>query len=155
MVEIRDFMIRDVVTVRKESTIRHLLKTLVSNKIGGVPVVDEEQKLIGMVSDGDVLRALTPREQTIFDFYTITYVLEKQELDDNFRSTLRAPVERIMTKRNLYYVYPDDEFRKVLKILARHRFKKIPVINRAERVIGVISRGDVLRYISTQLLEEE
>ncbi|HET7616789.1 MAG TPA: CBS domain-containing protein [Bacillales bacterium] len=151
--EIQDFMIRDVVNVRKDETMRNLLRTLVAHKIGGVPVVDEENQLIGMVSDGDVLRALTPREQTVFDFYTVTFVLEKQEVDANIRSKLDASVDTIMTKRNLYYVRPDDEFRKVLKILSKHRFKKIPVVNRADRVIGVISRGDVLRYITKQIIE--
>lgn len=152
--EIRDFMIRDVVFVKKDVTLRNLLKILVEHKIGGVPVVDDQHCLLGMVSDGDVLRVLTPREQTLFDFYTMTFVLEEQELDECIKMRLDAPVEKIMTHRNLSYVHPDDDFRQVLKILSRHRFKKIPVINRARRVVGVISRGDVLRHISTQMIGE-
>lgn len=147
-------MIRDVVYVKKGETIQNLLKTLVQRKIGGVPVVDDEQRLLGMVSDGDVLRALTPREQTVFDFYTVTFIMEKQEINDHIMMELDTPVEKIMTRRNLYYVHPDDDFRQVLKILAKHRFKKIPVVNGARRVVGVISRGDVLRYITTQLIGE-
>ncbi|HEX7064732.1 MAG TPA: CBS domain-containing protein, partial [Bacillales bacterium] len=124
------------------------------HKIGGVPVVDDNQRLLGMISDGDVLRAITPRDQTVFDFYTISFVMEKQEVDTSIRRQLDDTVEKIMTRRNLSYVHPDDDFRRVLKILSRHRFKKIPVVNGAERVIGVISRGDVLRYISRQMLGE-
>lgn len=152
--EIRDFMIRDVVFVTKNESLRNLLKMLVDHKIGGVPVVDDSQCLLGMVSDGDVLRALTPREQTVFDFYTMTFVLDEQQVDECIRAKLDSPVEKIMTRRNLSYVYPYDDFRQVLRILSRHRFKKIPVINQARRVVGVISRGDVLRHISTQMIEE-
>lgn len=150
--DIRDFMIRDVGFVKKDETLRNLLKILVENKIGGVPVVDDSGCLIGMVSDGDVLRALTPREQTVYDFYTISFVLQEQEVDECIDAKLDWPVGKIMTKRHLHYVNPDDDFKKVLKILSRHRFKKIPVVNGAERVVGVISRGDVLRHIATQII---
>lgn len=146
-------MIRDVIFVKKGETVRNLLRTLVEHKIGGVPVVGDMNRLLGMISDGDVLRALTPREQTVFDFYTISFVLEKQEVKEKIKHKLQEPVDKMMTRRNLYYVHPEDDFEKVLKILSRHRFKKIPVVNQAHRVVGVVSRGDVLRFITQQMTE--
>jgi CBS domain-containing protein len=146
-------MIRDVIFVKKGETVRNLLRTLVEHKIGGVPVVGDMNRLLGMISDGDVLRALTPREQTVFDFYTISFVLEKQEVREKIEYKLEEPVDKLMTKRNLYYLHPEDDFEKVLKILSRHRFKKIPVVNQAHRVVGVVSRGDVLRFITQKVTE--
>jgi len=146
-------MIRDVIFVKKGETVRNLLRTLVEHKIGGVPVVGDMNRLLGMISDGDVLRALTPREQTVFDFYTISFVLEKQEVREKIKYKLEEPVDKLMTKRSLYYLHPEDDFEKVLRILSKHRFKKIPVVNQAHRVVGVVSRGDVLRFITQKVTE--
>lgn len=66
--EVKDFMIRDVITVKKETTIRELLKVLAHHRIGGVPVVDAEGKLLGMVSDGDVIRFLQPKGRPFMIF---------------------------------------------------------------------------------------
>nr|MDP5194014.1 CBS domain-containing protein [Neobacillus sp. 179.-C4.2 HS] len=54
-------MIRKVFTVKPSNTIKELLGILNSNRIGGVPVVDDKGQLVGMVSDGDVLRYLAPK----------------------------------------------------------------------------------------------
>ncbi|MGV3487322.1 MAG: HPP family protein, partial [Tuberibacillus sp.] len=68
--QVRDFMIEDVISVKETDTVRHLLSELVIHKIGGAPVVDEGGKLVGTVSDGDVLRSLTPHsEPSFFDLY--------------------------------------------------------------------------------------
>ncbi|GGH83779.1 CBS domain-containing protein [Pullulanibacillus pueri] len=152
--EIRDFMIYDVIQVKKDETVRELLRKLVKNKIGGVPVVDDQNNLVGMVSDGDVIRALSPKEQTVIDFYSMVLLLEKQQAKESIMKVMNETVEKIMTNRKLFYVYPDDPFEKALKILSRHHYKKIPVINRAGRVVGVISRGDVIRFINQNILDQ-
>ncbi|TCP28965.1 CBS domain protein [Scopulibacillus darangshiensis] len=153
--KIRDFMIDDVIYVTKDESIRSLLKKLVEYKIGGVPVIDHEQKLIGVVSDGDVLRAITPKEQTIYDFYSLVIRLEKQDLGHKVKELMDDSVDKIMTKRKIHYVYPDDDFEQVLTILSKHHFKKIPVIDRADKIVGVVSRGDVIRHISQQIIKNE
>ncbi|GGE56977.1 CBS domain-containing protein [Pullulanibacillus camelliae] len=151
--EVRDFMIYDVIKVKKSDTVRDLLKKLVKHKIGGVPVVDDSDVLVGMVSDGDVLRALSPKEETVIDFYTMVFLIEKQETKTAISKVLDKTVESIMTQRRIYDVHPEDAFEKVLNILSRHHFKKIPVTNGAGRVVGVISRGDIIRFINKQIAE--
>ncbi|GER68071.1 CBS domain-containing protein [Weizmannia acidilactici] len=150
--EVRDFMIRDVITVKKETTIRELLKVLVDHKIGGVPVVDGQGKLLGMISDGDVIRFLQPKARTVYDFYITIVVNEREDFNEKLAQSLDLPVEKIMKRRELYTVKPDDDFENALSILAKHHFKKLPVVNPAGRVVGVISRGDIMRQITTKLI---
>lgn len=152
--KVKDFMISDVIDVKRNETVETLLKKLVTHKIGGVPVVDDANQLIGMISDGDVLRALAPKEQTTIDFYTVVVRLEKQEISTSVEQMLSSTVDQIMTKRKLYYVQPEDDFEQVLNILTKHHFKKIPVIDQEDKVVGVISRGDVIRYITQQMIKE-
>lgn len=154
--KVKDFMIKDVITVKESDSLRHLLTELVTHKIGGVPVVDQNEKMVGMVSDGDVLRSLTPRrEQNIMNFYMMVLIYQGQETDVSIKERVNEPVKNIMTTRKVQSVHPDDDFEQALKILSHHHFKKLPVIDEEGRVVGVISRGDVIRYISKQILGDE
>ncbi|AJO23171.1 CBS domain protein sometimes clustered with YjeE [Heyndrickxia coagulans] len=150
--EVKDFMIRDVITVKKETTIRELLKVLAHHRIGGVPVVDAEGKLLGMISDGDVIRFLQPKARTVYDFYITIVVNEQEDFNEKLVHSLDFPVEKIMKRRELYTVRPEDDFENALRILVKHHFKKLPVVNQAGRVVGVISRGDIMRQITDKLL---
>ena len=147
--QVRDFMITKVFTVKPSNTIKELLMILHSNRIGGVPVVDEQDKLIGMVSDGDILRYLAPKPIGIAG---LVYIIEDGEMEDVVREKLKTPVKEIMTKRNLLFVSPNEEFEMTLRLISQHRFKKLPVVNGAGRVIGVLSRGDIIRNISEKII---
>ena len=149
--EVRDLMIYDVVKIKKNESVRDLLKKFVKYKIGGVPIVDDSDILVGMISDGDIIRALSPKGETVIDFYTMVFLIEKQETRATISKVLEKTIEQIMTQKRIYDVSPEDEFEKVLNILSRHHFKKIPVTNKVGRVVGVISRGDVIRFINKQI----
>lgn len=146
---VRDFMITKVFTVKPSNTVKELLNILNSNRIGGVPVVDDKDQLVGMISDGDVLRYLAPKPLGIAG---LVYIIEDGELEDVIQEKLDTPVKDIMTKRNILYVSPDEEFDKTIRLLSRHHFKKLPVVNGAGRVIGVLSRGDIINNISKKII---
>jgi CBS domain-containing protein len=150
--QVRDFMIRKVFTVKPSSTVKKLLDILNSNRIGGVPVVDDKGQLVGMVSDGDVLRYLAPKPLGIAG---LVYIIEDGEIVDVLQEKLDTPVKDIMTKRNLLFVSPDEEFDKTIRLLSRHHFKKLPVVNCAGRVIGVLSRGDIIHNISKKIISSK
>ena len=57
-----------------------------------------------------------------------------------------------MTKRNILSVSPDDDFETTIRSISRHHYKKLPVINGAGRVIGVLSRGDIIDSISKNII---
>lgn len=149
--EIKDFMIADVITASKNMPIKELLELLVSHRIGGVPVVDTEKNLHGMVSDGDVIRYLQPKGRTVYDMFALVLVSEKEDLMQKLDYAIDHKVEKVMSNKEVFTVHPDDNFESALEIFSKHHFKKIPVINDDHKVVGVVSRGDVIRYISTTL----
>ncbi|AVQ99165.1 CBS domain-containing protein [Oceanobacillus iheyensis] len=151
--KIEEFMIRDVISVNKETTIKQLLEKLVQNKITGVPVVDEEGKLLGMVTDGDVIRHIQPKGRTVYDIFSLILVSEQTDLTERLSYSLNRPVKEIMQK-NVFTVTPKSPIDEAMDVFSKHHIKKIPVVNPASRVIGVISRGDLIRYITTQLIDQ-
>ncbi|WP_138419626.1 CBS domain-containing protein [Aquibacillus sediminis] len=147
--KVRDFMITKVYTVKPSNTVKELVNILNSNQIGGVPVVDDQDHLIGMVSDGDVLRYLSPKP---IGFAGLVYVLEGGEFTQVLREKLDTQVKDIMTKRRVLSVSPDEEFERTIQLLSQHRYKKLPVVNGVGRVIGVLSRGDLINNISNKIV---
>ncbi|MDQ7860112.1 CBS domain-containing protein [Peribacillus frigoritolerans] len=67
-------------------------------KWAGVPVVDEHDKLLGMVTDGDILRYLTPAEEAIMGYFTYITVLPGEELDEKVTSKMNDKVSQIIKK---------------------------------------------------------
>lgn len=153
--KVRDFMIRKVFTVKPSNTIKELLNVLTANRIGGVPVVDDKDHLVGMVSDGDVLRYLSPKPLWPVGIAGLVYMIEEGEFEDVLRAKLETQVKEIMTKRNLLFVSPDEDFERTMRLLSRHHYKKLPVVNGAGRVIGVLSRGDLINNISKKIISLE
>ncbi|TMN23675.1 CBS domain-containing protein [Lentibacillus cibarius] len=151
--KINEFMITDVISVHEETKIKQLLQILVNNKIGGFPVVDETDRLKGMISDGDIIRHLQPKGRTIYDMFSLVIVNEHEDFQNKITSCVDHQAKDIM-KKNIYAVHPDDDVEKAISIFSNHHFKKIPVVNEDKQVMGVVSRGDIIRFISTKIIAE-
>lgn len=122
------------------------------NQIGGVPVVDDDNHLIGIISDGDVLRYLSPNP--VAGLADLVYIIEDGKMEDVLREKLQTKVKAIMRKRNIVKVPPDENFETAIRILSKHHFKKLPVVDDAGRVVGVLSRGDIINNIAAKMIGE-
>lgn len=151
--KINDFMITDVISVTEETTVKQLLETLVSHNIGGVPVISADNTLLGIISDGDVIRYLQPKARTVYDMFTVVLVSEKEDLTDKLEYSMKHLVKKMMRKKEVYTVSPEDDLEEALRIFSKYHFKKIPVVNSENKVVGVVSRGDIIRFISTKLIK--
>lgn len=145
--KVKDIMISNVVKVHPETQLRELLKKLVEWKIGGVPVVDDHNRLVGMVSDGDVLRFVKPTSALRFDFFAYYVSVGEMNVEETIPVHLDKPVKNCMKRSGLVTLSAEDDFGEVISLLSKHHFKKIPVVDEEQRVIGVVSRGDVVRSI--------
>jgi CBS domain-containing protein len=152
--KIKDFMISDVISVKEDTTVRELLKILVKNKIGGVPVVNNDNVLVGVISDGDVIRYLQPSNRNVFDMFSVILISDREQLEDKLTYALEKPVKKMMRTRDIKSLQPNNKLDEALQIFARHHFKKIPVLDDNGRVVGVISRGDLLREITNHLIQQ-
>jgi len=151
--KVRDFMVRDVISVRPNSSIKDVMTTFVEKKIGGVPIVDENGKLSGIVTDGDILRAIKPIDRRIQDYFSfITYVAE-EDLEERLDEMAKVEIIRIAKTNGIVSVNPNDDMKTVITLLSKHHFKKLPVIDETNHVVGVISRGDVIRNIQQTIVK--
>ncbi|WP_217269755.1 CBS domain-containing protein [Neobacillus endophyticus] len=141
MMAVKDFMITDVISSKPTDTIKDVMKLLVEKRIGGVPIVDDDGKLRGIVTDGDILRMIRPKDRQIVDYFSFAMLLEEEDLEHRLIEVANQSIMKIARTDRIVTVHPEDDMKKVVILLSKHHFKKLPVIDRSQHVVGVISRG--------------
>lgn len=152
--KVKDFMIKDVISVSPETTIKEVMQTFVDKKIGGLPIVNDAGILKGIITDGDILRAIKPIDRHIQDYFNLITYIQEQNMESRLSELSDLPILKIAKTRGIVTVSPEDDMKKVVCILAKHHFKKLPVVDKENKVVGVISRGDAIRNIQNAMINE-
>ncbi len=153
-VQVKDLMVKDVISASPSASVKDVMTSFVTKKIGGVPIIDEDGVLRGIVTDGDILRAISPVDRRIHDYFSlITYVAE-EDMENRLNELADREIIRIAKTNGIVTVHPEDEMKKVVTLLSKHHFKKLPVVDKSNHVVGVISRGDVIRSIQETIINE-
>jgi len=123
MLKAKDIMTKDVICVKRDTPIYEAARLLIKNDITGMPVVEDDMSLIGVVSEKDLLRLIYTGQ-------------------DDKNST----VESFMTQPAACYK-EDDSLKTIIDFMLINYFRRVPVVSRQGKVLGIISRPDVLAYI--------
>ena len=143
----RDIMTKDVITARPEDGVEETARIMVEHKISGIPVVNEEKQLLGIVSETDMMiRAgdlQAPFYITLFD--SIIYVDNPIRYQQDVKKFSAARIEDMMTKK-VYSVDEDAEINEIVKIMRKHNINRVPVL-RHGKLVGLITRNDLLKAL--------
>ncbi|MEX5284514.1 CBS domain-containing protein [Selenomonas sputigena] len=143
----RDIMTKDPITAKPGATIREVAEILVENKISGLPVVDENGVMLGIVSEGDLMRKkIAPKAPEILSVLgAIIYYDGLKEYREAFRKLSAVTAQEIMTK-DVISVQPEEDVSKVGQLMLDHHVKRVPVLN-GRRLVGIISRSDMVKML--------
>lgn len=140
-IPVRDVMTKDVISVKKDTDIHEAARIISDNKISGLPVVDEDNRVIGIVSEADILHmAGIEKEHTFRDIL-------KHLLGEPFPKHRRGEKAGDIMTSPAITTTAETDIRKVAGILDEKRIKRLPVVDDNNKLIGVISRGDIVRAI--------
>lgn len=148
----RDLMSTTVVTVSPETRVREIARLLLTRHISGVPVVDADNRVVGIVSEGDLMR----RAETGTERRRSWWLSPFMDADELAREYVRSHGRRaadVMT-RDVVTVTEDAPAGEIATVLERHRIKRVPVV-RDERLVGIVSRADLLRGLAAQSPQRE
>ena len=121
-----DFMTNDVVSVNKDTPIYEALKLLRKNDITGMPVIEDDMTLVGVITEKDVLNL----------FFTE---------DDSQNKT----VDFFMTRPAISFG-EDESLESVCDFLMVKYFRRVPIVSTKGKLVGIISRPDIIDYILVQ-----
>ena len=147
MLNASDIMTTDVITVRKDTSLKELAKLLYENHINGVPVVDEEGLLIGIICESDLIRKdkklHIPTVVALFDW--VLYLERPKKIEEEIQRINATKVEDLYTKKvvTVDEKVPIDE---IATIMDQKKISTIPVVD-GNRLVGIIGKTDLLRTL--------
>ena len=142
----KDIMTTDVVTIAPDLRVEQIAQLLLSCGISGVPVVDAGGALIGLVSEGDLLRRReggTERHRS----WWLSLLTSPEERAREFVKTHGRTAEQVMT-REVITVTADTPVGEIAQILERRRIKRVPVVEDG-KIVGIVSRANLLHGLAT------
>ena len=142
---IKDIMKTEVYTINQNANILDAMKLFLDKNISGCPIVDDENKFIGFISDGDIIRFLS-KNHSDFKFVYAYDVTEGRgnDFDTKLRNLMSLNIKDIASK-DLFYVDIDDDLGEVCRVLAVMHKKKVPVLDNGN-MIGIVTRSDITKY---------
>lgn len=147
---VADLMSRSTISVNPESTVADAARMMLANRVSGLPVVDKDGKLVGIVTEGDLMR----RAEIGTDGKPAGWVkafLMPSTVAADYVATHARHVSGVMT-HNPVFVTPDTGLEEVAQLMLRKHIKRLPVLQ--DGVLqGVIGRSDLLRLLARKLIE--
>jgi len=149
--KVRDVMSPNPFTLPPTASVAAAAIALAESKVGGCPVLDASGKLVGMLTELNILEALKSQHKELrmlmppeISFgISFVEVVRQQTAASAFADVGNWPIERIMT-RDVVSVKREDEVDLVIQLMAKHRIHRIPVMEKGG-VVGIITRTDILR----------
>lgn len=140
-------MTSPVITVRTDTAVLDVVKLMLDNAVSALPVVDDNDVLLGLVSEGDLIRRseLGARD---YSSWWLAAIGGKVRLAEEFVKTHGMQADDIMT-RDLVTVDEDTLVWQIAETLEKHKIKRVPVV-RNDKVVGIVSRANLLQALAAQ-----
>jgi CBS domain-containing protein len=142
----QDIMVRGVISVGPDMPVRAAANAMVSNGVSALPVIGIDAKLVGIVSEGDLIRRVetdTGRERSwLLEMFVSTDALAKEFVKSHARH-----VADVMT-RDVITAAPNASLREIANLMEKHGIKRVPIVEN-DKVVGIVSRANLLQALAS------
>ncbi|WP_338693124.1 CBS domain-containing protein [Streptomyces sp. Q6] len=130
-------MVGDVVRVRYATPFKDVVRLLDQHRISGLPVVDEEEHVIGVISETDLLTRQAAGQEHRWSRFTARARTVRRKAEARTAGQLMS--EPPVT------AHADDTIAEAARVMARHKVERLPVVDEADRLVGIVTRRDLLQ----------
>lgn len=145
---IKDIMKKDVITVMEDDTVEKCADLIGKYNISGIPVLDDKGKVKGIVTEGDLIRRAANIKPP--EFYGLLgwkiYLESPKKFMDRLKKSMAYIVKDIMTE-DVITISPDKEIEDAATILVQKNIKRVPVVDKEGKLIGIVARRDIMNYL--------
>lgn len=148
----KDIMSVKVVSVTPKQTLKEVMELFFEHKVSGFPVVDNENKVIGILSERDIVR-YCEKEKAI-PFASVTgwlashvYLTDLARLKKGVELLAKTTVEKVM-RPEVITAKENLSISDAAKIMNRHRINRIPIVDQENRLSGIITRDDLVNFLA-------
>ena len=146
---IGDIMERDAYTCRYDQDLGEVVALFNELGTSGLVVIDEDRHVVGFISDGDIMKAVAAQKTR-----SIMVLYDSESFEEKARALKRRNVMELAVQRVLCAT-ADQTIGEIADVLAKKKFKKVPVIDEDGRLIGMVRRATITRYLFDVLFGEE
>jgi len=145
---VADIMEHDVVTIGPDATVHDLVLLLQEKDLGGVPVVENDGRLVGIVTEGDlVIEDADVRLPHYFGLFgNLVYLGGQKKFEERLNKMVGNAVRDVMTTE-VVTVTPDEPVRTAANIMVDKKVNRVPVVDGEGRLIGIVARHDIIRMM--------
>ncbi|HAW60619.1 MAG TPA: hypothetical protein DCW86_04035 [Actinobacteria bacterium] len=140
--EAKGIMTRDVIVAKRDTPVSDIIHLLLKHRISGVPIVNEENEVIGVVTEADLIQKKklpTPLEL----IYNLGRYMNSEQLAEEHKKLRGEKAADIMTS-NAICVKEDSDVVKIASLLIKKGIKRV-FVTRGKKLVGVVSKADILR----------
>ena len=141
----RDVMTSPVVSVGPETTVKEIAKLLIERRVSGVPVLDQGERVVGIVSEGDLIRRVEGTDERHRSWWLRLFSDATTDATEYVKTHGRRAAD-VMT-RDVVTVGEDTPLHEIAALLEQRRVKRVPVV-RDGRVVGIVSRANLLHGLA-------
>jgi CBS domain-containing protein len=144
--QVKDVMTRDVVTVTGMTPVEEIAKLLLARHVSAVPVVDDAGAVLGLVSEGDLMRRVADPDKTRGSWWLELFADPHEKAAEYIKAHGRTAAD-VMTP-DVISVAGDAPVGEVARLLERKRIKRVPVL-RDGKLVGIVSRANLLQAMAS------
>lgn len=137
---VSEIMSTELVTVHPDTPFREIWKQFFSNRIHTIPVVDKHTKLLGIISRADLLRPLYPQYQNVLEYLQSSRDFEDMEGRVN---EMEGKTAKDLMSTRVIFTREDTLIMRVLSRMIVRKVDQLPVLTYEDRVVGVVTKGDI------------
>lgn len=147
--QVAEVMTPDPVTVRPEALLREAIQHLAKNHIGGLPVVDEAGKLVGVLSESDLMWQETGPPQPLYIVLldSVIYLRNPGRYSEELHKALGQTVADVMT-RKVVTISPQASLREAAQMMHDKEIRRLIVLDDNNALVGILTRGDIVRAMA-------
>lgn len=147
---VADVMSRDLIVVHPETSLSEAISILAERRISGLPVIDQNNKLVGVISETDLMwretGATPPPYIMILD--SVIYLKNPAEYERDLHKALGQSVGEVMTTKDIVTITPEKSVRQAAQLMNDRKVHRLIVTDPTDTVVGVITRGDIVRFMA-------
>lgn len=140
---VREIMETNVITIKRDTTYEEVAKILYDKNVSGLPVVDDEGKVLGVVSEKDIFKVLYPFYQS---YYSQPVLYADFEDREKKATEIRNQPAEVFMSKNVVPISPDDPIMQAGALMLSRGISRLPVVENC-KVVGMVSRKMIYRAV--------
>ena len=143
----RDVMVSPVITASKTATVREIAKLLLEKRISAVPVVDDAGKLVGILTESDLMRRVEAGTEHPYSWW-VHFLAGDATVAADYVKSHAAKIEDVMTS-NVVTAAPETPLHEIATLLEEHQIRRVPIVDNAGDLIGIVSRANLIQIVAS------